>query len=204
MPFAEYLHAAVTTPLGMADTVLAGSPAAGAEGTVDEIDVGKLKEGMPARIKVGAMPEAAVRLARTKVAELYSGDLADGVRVLYGDTDSGTQWRYDDDDNDTGKPKPITTLTEQGKTMTLNAPTLDVQAGATFALGRVAMIESGPFNIGNLRRDANEAVKKLVKDKAASEDEQKRAEADIQKVTDRHIGEIDRMVEAKEQEIMAV
>jgi ribosome recycling factor len=64
--------------------------------------------------------------------------------------------------------------------------------------------EAAKVAVRNLRRDANEAVKKLVKDKAASEDEQKRAEADIQKVTDRHIAEIDRMIEAKEQEIMAV
>ena len=56
----------------------------------------------------------------------------------------------------------------------------------------------------NLRRDANDAVKKLVKDKAASEDDQKRAEADVQKVTDRFIAEIDKMVTAKEAEILAV
>jgi ribosome recycling factor len=64
--------------------------------------------------------------------------------------------------------------------------------------------ESAKIAVRNLRRDANEAVKKLVKDKAASEDEQKRAEADIQKVTDRHIIAIDQMVAAKEQEILAV
>ncbi len=64
--------------------------------------------------------------------------------------------------------------------------------------------ESGKVAIRNLRRDANEHVKKLVKDKLASEDDQKRAEADIQKVTDRHIAEIDTLVTAKEQEIMAV
>jgi ribosome recycling factor len=64
--------------------------------------------------------------------------------------------------------------------------------------------ESGKIAIRNLRRDANEHVKKLVKDKLASEDDQKRAEADIQKVTDRHIAEIDALVTAKEQEIMAV
>jgi ribosome recycling factor len=64
--------------------------------------------------------------------------------------------------------------------------------------------ENAKIAVRNLRRDANDAVKKLVKDKAASEDDQKRAEGDIQKVTDRHIAEIDRMVEAKEQEIMAV
>ena len=56
----------------------------------------------------------------------------------------------------------------------------------------------------NLRRDANEAVKKLVKDKLASEDEQKRCETDIQKVTDRHIAAVDQLVAAKEQDLMAV
>ncbi len=64
--------------------------------------------------------------------------------------------------------------------------------------------ENAKIAIRNLRRDANEHVKKLVKDKEASEDDQKRSEADVQKVTDRHIAEIDRMVEHKEQEIMAV
>jgi len=64
--------------------------------------------------------------------------------------------------------------------------------------------ENAKVAVRNLRRDANEAVKKLVKDKLASEDEQKRAEADIQKVTDRHIADIDKLMASKEQEIMAV
>src|SRR3954468_1361270 len=64
--------------------------------------------------------------------------------------------------------------------------------------------EEAKIAVRNLRRDANDHVKKLVKEKTASEDDQKRSEADIQKVTDRHIGEVDRLVEAKEQEIMAV
>ena len=64
--------------------------------------------------------------------------------------------------------------------------------------------EAAKVAVRNLRRDANEAVKKLVKDKQASEDDQKRAEADIQKATDRHIAEIDTLVASKEQEIMAV
>lgn len=64
--------------------------------------------------------------------------------------------------------------------------------------------ENAKVAIRNLRRDANEAVKKLVKDKLASEDEQKRAEADIQKVTDKHIAEVDHIVAAKEQDILAV
>src|SRR5215207_2271960 len=61
--------------------------------------------------------------------------------------------------------------------------------------------ENAKIAIRNLRRDANEHVKKLVKDKTATEDDLKRAEADVQKVTDKHIAEIDRMVAAKEQEI---
>lgn len=64
--------------------------------------------------------------------------------------------------------------------------------------------EGSKVAIRNLRRDANESVKKLVKDKLASEDDQKRSEADIQKLTDRHIVEVDRLVASKEQEIMAV
>lgn len=64
--------------------------------------------------------------------------------------------------------------------------------------------ESAKIAVRNLRRDANESVKKLVKDKLASEDDQKRSETDVQKFTDRHIAEIDALVAAKEQEIMAV
>jgi len=64
--------------------------------------------------------------------------------------------------------------------------------------------EGAKIAVRNLRRDANEAVKKAVKDKLASEDDQKRSEAEIQKVTDRHIVAIDQLVAAKEQDLMAV
>jgi ribosome recycling factor len=64
--------------------------------------------------------------------------------------------------------------------------------------------ENAKIAIRNLRRDANEMVKKLVKDKEASEDDQKRAEADTQKITDKHIAEVDKMVAAKDQELMAI
>ena len=64
--------------------------------------------------------------------------------------------------------------------------------------------EAAKIAVRNLRRDANEHVKRLVKEKVASEDEQKRSEAEIQKLTDKHIAEIDQMVHSKEQEIMAV
>jgi len=64
--------------------------------------------------------------------------------------------------------------------------------------------EGAKVTVRSLRRDANEAVKKLEKEKLVSEDEQKRSEADIQKLTDRYIVEVDRLVAAKEQDIMAV
>lgn len=64
--------------------------------------------------------------------------------------------------------------------------------------------ENAKIAVRNLRRDANEAVKKLVKEKMASEDDQKRSEAEIQKLTDRHIAEVDRLIASKEHDIMAV
>jgi len=64
--------------------------------------------------------------------------------------------------------------------------------------------EQAKIAVRNLRRDANDAIKKLVKDKQASEDDQKRAEADIQKTTDKHVADIDALVAAKEKDIMAV
>ena len=64
--------------------------------------------------------------------------------------------------------------------------------------------ENAKIAVRNLRRDANESVKKLVKDKEATEDDQKRTEADVQKMTDKRIAEIDQLVVSKEQDIMAV
>jgi ribosome recycling factor len=64
--------------------------------------------------------------------------------------------------------------------------------------------ENTKIIIRNLRRESNEAVKKLVKEKLASEDDQKRSEVDIQKLTDKHIAEVDRLVVSKEQDIMVV
>ena len=64
--------------------------------------------------------------------------------------------------------------------------------------------EHSKVAIRNLRRDANDGVKKLVKDKLASEDDERRATDDVQKFTDRFISEVDKLVSAKEQDIMSV
>lgn len=58
--------------------------------------------------------------------------------------------------------------------------------------------------IRNLRRDANEAIKKVEKDKTVSEDEAKKAQDDIQKLTDKYIKEVDQVMAAKEKDIMEV
>lgn len=64
--------------------------------------------------------------------------------------------------------------------------------------------EDAKVAVRNLRRDANEHLKKLLKDKAVSEDDERRAQDDVQKLTDRTIAEIDRLVQGKEADILAV
>jgi len=64
--------------------------------------------------------------------------------------------------------------------------------------------EETKIAVRNLRRDANEHLKKLLKDKQATEDEERRAQDEVQKLTDRVIAEVDRLIHAKEAEIMAV
>jgi ribosome recycling factor len=58
--------------------------------------------------------------------------------------------------------------------------------------------------VRNLRRDANEHLKKLLKDKEATEDEERRAQEEVQRLTDGVIAEVDRLVRGKEAEILAV
>ena len=58
--------------------------------------------------------------------------------------------------------------------------------------------------VRNIRRDANEAVKKLLKDKLISEDDERRAHDEIQKLTDAYIAKIDQLSKAKEKDIMEV
>ncbi len=64
--------------------------------------------------------------------------------------------------------------------------------------------EDARIAVRNLRRDANEHAKKLLKDKEISEDEERRSLDELQKLTDRMIAEVDRLVTGKEAEIMAV
>lgn len=64
--------------------------------------------------------------------------------------------------------------------------------------------EDAKIAVRNIRRDANEALKKLLKDKACSEDDERRAQDDVQKLTDKFVAEVDKIVAEKEKEIMTV
>jgi ribosome recycling factor len=64
--------------------------------------------------------------------------------------------------------------------------------------------EGAKVAIRNVRRDANDALKKLVKDKAISEDDERRAQDEVQKATDKAVAEVDKMLQVKETDLMAV
>ncbi|NMM28094.1 MAG: ribosome recycling factor [Glaciimonas sp.] len=64
--------------------------------------------------------------------------------------------------------------------------------------------EDAKIGIRNIRRDANEALKKLLKDKACSEDDERRAQDEIQKLTDKFVADVDKLVAEKEKEILTV
>lgn len=64
--------------------------------------------------------------------------------------------------------------------------------------------EDAKIAVRNIRRDANEALKKMVKDKTASEDDERRSSDEIQKLTDKAVADIDKMLGEKEKEILTV
>lgn len=64
--------------------------------------------------------------------------------------------------------------------------------------------EDAKIAVRNIRRDANEQLKKMVKDKAISEDEERRAQDEIQKLTDKFVADIDKVVGEKEKEVLTV
>jgi ribosome recycling factor len=64
--------------------------------------------------------------------------------------------------------------------------------------------EEAKVAVRNLRREGNEHLKRLLKDKAISEDDERRGQDEVQRLTDRVVAEVDRLVQAKEAEVMAV
>ncbi|MFM7760061.1 MAG: ribosome recycling factor [Burkholderiaceae bacterium] len=64
--------------------------------------------------------------------------------------------------------------------------------------------EDAKIAIRNIRRDANESLKKLFKDKAISEDDERRTQDEVQKLTDKFVAEVDKLVVEKEKDVMTV
>jgi ribosome recycling factor len=64
--------------------------------------------------------------------------------------------------------------------------------------------ENARVAVRNLRRDANHTLKEALKEKDISEDDERRAQEEVQKLTDRHVAEIDKMLQLKEAELLAV
>ena len=64
--------------------------------------------------------------------------------------------------------------------------------------------EGAKVAIRNIRRDANDSLKKLIKDKEISEDDERRAQDVVQKLTDKAVTDIDALLQAKEADLMSV
>jgi ribosome recycling factor len=91
-----------------------------------------------------------------------------------------------------------------GTVIRLNLPALTEERRKELSKHVHGEGEDAKVAIRNIRRDANHQVKELLKEKKVTEDEATRAEADIQKITDSAIKDVDEVVKAKEQELMAV
>jgi ribosome recycling factor len=91
-----------------------------------------------------------------------------------------------------------------GKIIRIPIPQLNEERRKLLVKNAHKHAEEGRVAIRNVRRDVNDHLKKLLKDHEVSEDDEKRAVADVQKLTDQHIAEIDGVLKKKETEIMAV
>lgn len=91
-----------------------------------------------------------------------------------------------------------------GKVIRLIFPELNEERRKELSKGARKSAEDAKVAVRNIRRDAMEQVKKLKKDSLITEDEQHKAEEDLQKITDKGIKEIDEIYAAKEKEIMSI
>ncbi len=91
-----------------------------------------------------------------------------------------------------------------GKVIRLKVPSLTEERRKDLAKQVKKIAEDARVAVRLIRRDANEEVKKLLKDKAVSEDEAKKGEADIQKLTDETIKKVDQLAEEKEKSILTI
>ena len=91
-----------------------------------------------------------------------------------------------------------------GTTIRINMPALTEERRRELTKVVHQEGENAKIAIRNIRRDANQQAKDLLKEKEISEDEERRSDAEIQKITDQAIKAVDEVVKAKEEELMAV
>lgn len=92
----------------------------------------------------------------------------------------------------------------EGQTLRIRIPELNEQRRKELAKVAHKYAEEARVSVRHVRRDGMDMLKKLVKDKAISEDDEKRHEAEVQKATDTHVAEVEQVLAAKEKEIMQV
>jgi ribosome recycling factor len=95
------------------------------------------------------------------------------------------------------------TPVNDGKVIRLTMPTLTEERRKQLAKTVHKLAEDGRVAVRNIRREANDRLKAMGRDKKVSEDEERRAHDQIQKTTDRYIARIDELVKKKEQEILS-
>jgi len=96
------------------------------------------------------------------------------------------------------------TPSNDGKVIRLSMPTLTEERRKQLAKTVGKLAEEARVAIRNIRRDANDRLKALAKDKKVSQDEERRGHDQIQKITDKFIAKVDELTKKKEQEILAI
>jgi ribosome recycling factor len=96
------------------------------------------------------------------------------------------------------------TPSSDGKVIRLTMPTLTEERRKQLARTVGKLAEEARVAVRNIRRDANDRLKALARDKKVSQDEERRGHEQIQKVTDRFVARVDELTKKKEQEILAI
>lgn len=91
-----------------------------------------------------------------------------------------------------------------GDLIRIPMPALTEETRRNYVKQAKAEAETARVSVRNIRRDANSQLKALLKDKEISEDDERRAQDEVQKLTDRYIAEVDKAFAAKENDLMAV
>lgn len=96
------------------------------------------------------------------------------------------------------------TPVNDGKIIRITIPALTEERRKELVKVARKYTEDAKVAVRNVRRDANDALKKMEKDKVLSEDERKKGEEDVQKTTDKYIAQLDKVTQAKEKEILEI